>query len=159
MRGAIPTIIVAWAMLLGLCAISPAFAQTAREADSGEPVSIEELVEDHTSNRRIQSERPEFKPDIPERQPRQRNSFLEAIAKFFAWVFTTFGGLLKVILMRGLISRSWKTTARLPVRPPPCWNVPMRWPPRGAMPRRSTCCSSGRLRIYAAAGPKAYPSH
>ncbi|WP_139792195.1 hypothetical protein [Henriciella litoralis] len=104
MRGAIRTIIVAWAMLLGLCAISPALAQTARETDSGEPVSIEELVEDHTSNRRIQSERPEFKPDIPERQPRQRNGFLEAIAKFFAWVFQTFGGLLKILLISLIVA-------------------------------------------------------
>jgi hypothetical protein len=103
-RGAIRTIIVAWAMLLGLCAISPAMAQASNEADGGERVSIEELVEDHTANRRIQSERPEFKPDIPERQPRQRNGFLEAIAKFFAWVFNTFGGLLKILMIAVIVA-------------------------------------------------------
>ncbi|MGB3624249.1 MAG: hypothetical protein WA989_00375 [Henriciella sp.] len=64
---------------------------------------VEQLVERHVENERLQTERAEWEPEPMEIEPRQRNSFLDAIADFFAWFFRTFGGLFK-LLMFGVIA-------------------------------------------------------
>ena len=95
MREAVRTVLVAWVMLLGLAATPPCHAQ----ADDGpDRARVEQLVESHAANDRLQTERPEWEPEAPDFEPRKRNPIIEAIADFFAWLFRSFGGLFQILL-------------------------------------------------------------
>ncbi|WP_084396748.1 DUF4129 domain-containing protein [Henriciella aquimarina] len=96
MKDAVRTVIVAWVMCLSLCVPLSAFAQS----DPGEDEAgrIERLVERHAGNDRIQTERPEWEPETPDIEPRDRNPFIEAIGDFFAWLFSGIAPILKVLL-------------------------------------------------------------
>lgn len=91
---------LAFALFLLVEQSSPlAAAQTGDGASASERGEIEALVEAHTENTRIQTERPDFQPEPREPPDRSRNGFLEAIGKFFAWLFGNFGWLFRFILI------------------------------------------------------------
>lgn len=94
--GAVRTVIATALVLFAVCVCNQAAAQ-----DSGETASrdrVEELVNAHTADETLQTERPEFTPDVPEQRERRRNPFIEAIGDFFAWIFRNFGGLFQILL-------------------------------------------------------------
>lgn len=106
------TIIVAWLVASSFAPSLSATAQaydpsgaTADETGNRELTAevdrgrIEDLVTAHKANDRLQTERPEWTPEPVEVEPRKRNAFLEAIADFFSWLFRTFGGLFKFIMI------------------------------------------------------------
>lgn len=104
MRGFVRTIIIAWALLTGPVLLPEALAQGGGETSAPDRDRIENLVETHTANDRIQSERPEWTPEPPERRERTRNPFIEAIGDFFAWLFGTFGQLFSYILIGVIVA-------------------------------------------------------
>lgn len=99
MGGAVRTILVASVMLLGLSLSSPASARQADPAPAASSPAVEDLVAEHRTNQRLQTERPDWEPEAPDFEPRERNPFFEAIADFFAWLFSTLGPLLKYLLI------------------------------------------------------------
>jgi len=103
-RGSVRTIVIAWALLTGPILAPNATAQAAGEASAPDRDRVEQLVETHTGNDRIQSERPEWTPEPPERRDRSRNPIIEAIGDFFAWLFRHFGPLISYILIGVIIA-------------------------------------------------------
>jgi len=96
-REAIRTILVAAVVLLWPCSAGLAGAQDgvpSRTLDE-----VEQLVADHTANARLQTERADWEPEIDPLEPRKPNPFLEAIGDFFAWIFSTFSGVFKYLLI------------------------------------------------------------
>lgn len=75
----------------------------AQDAASDE-ADVEALVEAHTSNSRIQSERPTLEPELDDAPPRRNNGIIEAIGKFFAWIFQNFGWLIRYLLIGAVIA-------------------------------------------------------
>ena len=100
------TIIVAWLVALSASSISSAMAQGDAQdrelASSVDRDRVDELVSAHKANDRLQTERPEWTPEPEELQPRKRNAFFEAIADFFSWLFRSFGGLFKFIMIAAI---------------------------------------------------------
>ncbi|WP_300376308.1 hypothetical protein [Henriciella sp.] len=102
MRDAVRTIVIAWAMLFGLCGTAPALAQTSDAGDEPESDRIERIVAEHAGNDRLQTERPQFRPE-PEDFDTPRNPFIEAVGDFFAWLFRSFGWVFQAILISAVI--------------------------------------------------------
>ncbi|WP_300395601.1 hypothetical protein [Henriciella sp.] len=103
MRDAVRTIIIAWVMLIGLSSAQTALAQDSDRSAGAERDRIERLVETHTDNDRLQTERPEWTPEIENQRSRDRNPIIEAIGDFFAWIFRTFGWVFKALLIGAVV--------------------------------------------------------
>lgn len=99
MKETVRSIIIAWLLALSASVLLPVYAQNENSLGATDRARVEQLVEQHTANDRMQTERPEWTPDPVEFQPRKRNSFLDAIADFFAWLFKTFGGVFKILMI------------------------------------------------------------
>lgn len=100
MREAVRTIAIAWVMLLGLSLVAPGWAQDADSTPDRE--RVERLVETHTANDQLQTERPEWTPEPVERRQRNRNPILEAIGDFFAWLFGNLSWLFQGLLIAAI---------------------------------------------------------
>lgn len=97
MRGLLAAMAISLALTFGLTA--------AAQAGGGqEPESIERLVEEHAGNDRIQTERPQFQPEPPEPRRQSENDFLKAIGEFFAWLFSNFGWLFRILLIGAVVA-------------------------------------------------------
>ena len=94
-------VVAAIAVLTLVPFLCPAGAQ---EAAPDDRQSVERLVEEHSADGRIQTERPQFQPEP--RPPRRRsdNGFLEAIGRFFAWLFGNFGWLFRGLLVAAVVA-------------------------------------------------------
>lgn len=101
MREAIRTIMIAWVMLLGPCAAPVAMPQDSGSAPDRE--RVEQLVDQHTSNDRLQTERAEWTPEPPEPTNRKRNPIIEAIGDFFAWLFGNLSWLFQALLIAAIV--------------------------------------------------------
>ena len=93
------------ALLVVLVFASPFLnAQAIAQAAASDEADVEALVEAHTANGRIQSERPTFEPEPDEGTPRRNNHIIEAIGKFFAWIFQNFGWLIRYLLIGAVVA-------------------------------------------------------
>lgn len=100
MRDAIRTILVASVLLFWSCAGTVSEAQTSDSGSSTRSADeVERLVSAHTSNDRLQTERADWEPEFEPMERREPNPILKAIGDFFAWLFGTFSGLFKFILI------------------------------------------------------------
>ena len=99
-REAVRTMLVACVMLLGPILVPAASAQDTQAPPDRE--QVERLVDAHTANDRLQTERPEWTPEPVETRPRQRNPFIEWIGDFFAMIFRNFGWLFQWILFAAI---------------------------------------------------------
>ncbi|MEM5516739.1 hypothetical protein WNY37_07245 [Henriciella sp. AS95] len=100
---AVRTIMIAWVLALAAMASHPAHAQSDDKEVSVERSRVEQLVEAHTANDRLQTERSEWEPEVEEFEPRKRNAFLDAIADFFGWLFRIIGPLLKYLMIAVIV--------------------------------------------------------
>lgn len=96
---AVRTILIAWLLALAALASPPAHSQSEGERQTIDRPRVEQLVEAHSANDRLQTERPEWEPEVETFEPRERNAFLDAISDFFGWLFRTVGPLLKYLMI------------------------------------------------------------
>ena len=99
MTFAVRTILIAWLLALAALASPPAHSQSEGERQTIDRPRVEQLVEAHSANDRLQTERPEWEPEVETFEPRERNAFLDAISDFFGWLFRTVGPLLKYLMI------------------------------------------------------------
>lgn len=103
MTRAIRTLLIAWVLLLGLYAGGQASAQATQDEPAAGRERVEELVAEHVANDRLQTERPEWKPDLPDFEPPPKpNPFIKAIGDFFAWVFRNLAGVFGYLLIAAI---------------------------------------------------------
>ena len=103
MRDAVRTMMIAWAMLLGLSGNPSALAQETTVTEETRRERTERLVSEHAESRDIQTARPEFRPEAENFTPPERNPVIEAIGDFFAWLFRSFGWLFQALFIAAIV--------------------------------------------------------